>query len=281
MISITQEPPRTTLMRPVTTTGIGIHTGMLASVRLQPASGPTGIRFHRVDREAFVSVSPDAIRGSDRATVLSDNSVIIRTPEHLLAALYASGITDLDIHIDNTEVPIVDGSALPWIQLLQAAGKTAIPGRCKPPVVIQKAIRLCEGACETTQLLAIPDKDFKITYILNHEPHWVGIQVVHGKLETDWFINTIAPARTFGFASDLAALQAQGLASGASVDNCLGITDTGYTRPLRVEKELACHKILDIIGDLAILGRAIQGHIIGIHSGHALNLRLVAELASL
>ena len=261
-----------TLQSSVSVSGIGIHSGSPVSVTLSP--GDSGVRFYRSDCSVWVPVCPASISGANRATALAANGVRVTTPEHLLAAIWGCGITDVDIILDAEEVPILDGSAQPWVVAIRDAGRVALPGS-QDPLVIQAPIRIDNHG---GQLILLPDDQLRFTYMLTHVDTIVGTQVCHGVWSTDWFETAIAPARTFGFSSDLAAITAAGLGKGIQADNVLGIDADGYQSELRVPVEPAAHKILDIIGDLSIFGRPIQGHVLGVRSGHAANLAMVDAL---
>ncbi|MDA0945321.1 MAG: UDP-3-O-acyl-N-acetylglucosamine deacetylase [bacterium] len=264
--------PNQTIQSTVSVSGIGIHSGKPVSVTVSP--GDSGVRFYRSDCSAWVPVCPASISGANRATALAANGVRVTTPEHLLAAIWGCGITDIDIALDAEEVPILDGSARPWVAAIREAGRVALPG-FQAPWVVQAPMRIDN---QGGQLILLPDDQLRFTYILTHADTIVDTQVCHGVWTEDWFETAIAPARTFGFASDLAAIEAAGLGKGIRADNVLGIDADGYQSELRVPVEPAAHKILDIIGDLSIFGRPIQGHVLGIRSGHAANLAMVEAL---
>ncbi|MBD97648.1 UDP-3-O-[3-hydroxymyristoyl] N-acetylglucosamine deacetylase [bacterium] len=263
---------RYTIQSPVTVSGIGIHSGAPVTVTVAP--GDSGVQFYRSDCDTWVPVSPASISGANRATALANQGARVTTPEHLLAAIWGCGITDITIKLNAEEVPILDGSAWPWVQVIRESGRVSLPGQIDP-LVIKTPIRLDSHG---GQLLILPDDQVRFTYILTHADTLVDTQLCQGVWSEDWFETKIAPARTFGFASDLAAITAAGLGKGIRADNVLGIDADGYQSELRVPVEPAAHKILDIIGDLSIFGRPIQGHVLGIRSGHAANLAMVEAL---
>jgi UDP-3-O-[3-hydroxymyristoyl] N-acetylglucosamine deacetylase len=203
------------------------------------------------------------------------DDVAVGTVEHLLAAVMACEITDLDIHIDGPEVPIIDGSALPFMHLIDAAGTRTLdaviaPLRISSPIEVrdgEKVIRM------------VPADRLVLKYKIDFNHPAIGRQSFHFDFEHDNFLRKIAPARTFGFMRDVEKLRAAGLARGGSVENCIVLDDKSIASgPLRFKDEFVRHKILDLLGDLALIGRPVIGEITASRGGHALHSRFVARL---
>jgi len=254
--------------------GIGIHTGSQVQITFCPAPENQGITFFRTDINKIILCKPDNIIQNSRATCLIENEIKILTPEHLLAACFALGITNLVIEIDQEEVPILDGSAKPFIDCLFQSGiehqlsEVALLILPKPYFIKNN----------TPQILALPFSEYKLTYILDYPNTFIGTQIYNYLFNLESFISEIAAARTFGFYQELKPLLEKGLAQGATLDNAVVIGEYDYMNPLRFPDELVRHKILDMIGDFAILNRPIQGHFIGIGSGHTLNAHLIKQI---
>ncbi len=263
-----------TLQSPVTFIGVGIHSGKPVTVICQPALPFSGIQFFRSDLNRAVPVLPDSLSHTARATALSKDGVSIKTPEHLLSALYGLQIDNVRIEISGEEVPILDGSSWPFVEAFLKAGivqsaEVAPVYRVTSPVAVH---------LQGSVAMALPYDGFKISYYLEYDHPLIGYQIFSDEMSPETY-QRISPARTFGFLAEVEQLKARGLAMGGSLDNALVIGETGYLTPLRFPDELVCHKVLDLVGDLSILGKRIQGHIVSIKSGHALNGMLVQRLA--
>lgn len=248
--------------------GIGVHSGKRVTIYLEPAKSNTGIQFFRIDQNQSIKVTPNSIDKANRATILTNGQASISTPEHLLATINAFQITNLIIKITGDEVPILDGSAIQWVQLLDRLGVVSQIGSIEP-ITLKSVLRLSN---DKMQILALPCSQFKVTYLLNYDEAILGVQTVQYELSKASFIKEIAPARTFGFSHELKPLLSQGLAQGVDMSNVLAIDGD---QPFIYPDEPARHKILDIIGDFFLLGRPLHAHIIGIRSGHHLNVEMV------
>ena len=265
-----------TLRGPCSFSGVGIHSGQKATLTCRPAPPDTGLVFVRRDQQSRqVPVIPSSLVEGNRATLLQANGVSIATPEHLLSACSGLGIHNLFIDIDCEEVPILDGSALSFVSQFIKIGIEEQEVDISP-FVIQEPIVL---QSETATLVGLPYAHTQFTYHLSYPDHFIGSQTCSFLLGEDDYAQAIAPARTYGFLAEVEALRQQGLAKGGSLDNAVVIGEDDYLTPLRFDNELARHKLLDMIGDLACLGRPIQGHIVGIGSGHGLNKDLVLALS--
>ena len=267
---------RKTISTPVAIEGIGIHSGIYTKVELHPAAAGAGLNFVRTDlhhlRIPALLASTTAL---DYATSVGKDDVSIGTVEHLLSAVHAAGVTDLDIRIDGPEVPIVDGSALPFVHLIEAAGTREL-GETISAMRIRRPIEVADGA---KKIRIEPADHLSIEYRIDFDHPTIGRQHVAYDSDYRTFANDIAPARTYGFLRDVEKLRAAGLARGGSVENCIVLDDDGVMNgPLRFGDEFVRHKVLDLLGDLALLGRPIRGKITAHRAGHALHSQLVAAI---
>jgi len=269
---------RHALTQAVSCSGVGIHSGKPCTLGFLPAPIGSGIVFVRTDLNfAEVPVVPASIASTNRATLLKHQDVFIQTPEHVLAACWALGLTDVRIEVSAQEMPIMDGSSDFFVKMLQE-------GQIKPSDRLLEEVTI--NTHHTLQLngqslILLPDESFKLTYIADYSSTFIGLQSAHFNGKPDYFVNELAHARTYGFKAEVEQLLKQGLALGGSLDNALVIDETDYVQPPRYENEIARHKVLDMIGDLAILGKRIKGHVIGVKSGHALNMQAVNYLDKL
>jgi len=263
-----------TLRKPAYFNGIGIHSGEDVSVACHPAPEGHGIVFVRTDLGgALVPALPSYIIESTRYTALKCDGADIFTPEHLIAACVGLGIYNLRIEVTGREIPILDGSSTVFCDGFLEAG--LVGQGSIDPLVIKQTIRISDQ----DKLIEVrPSSRRYFEYHLSYPHSFVGNQTVGFDLAEGDFVTHIAPARTYGFEAEVKALLEQGLAKGGSLDNAVVIGDTDYLTPLRFECELARHKVLDLIGDIGILGRPIIGDIIAYKSGHALTGKLVKHL---
>src|SRR5207244_1284686 len=201
----------------------------------------------------------------DYATTVGKDDVAVGTVEHLLAAVMAFGITDLDVHIDGPEVPIIDGSALPFMHLIDAAGVRDLAADL-PVLRIKQPIEVVEG---DKSIRITPSNSLVIKYRIDFDHPAIGRQAFHFDFRDDNFLRKIAPARTFGFMRDVEKLRAGGLARGGSLENAIVLDDRSVVNgPLRFRDEFVRHKILDLVGDLALVGRPIAGELTAHRAGH-------------
>ncbi|MBT5855487.1 UDP-3-O-[3-hydroxymyristoyl] N-acetylglucosamine deacetylase [bacterium] len=265
-----------TIAIPTQVQGVGIHSGVSVTLTIQPAPETHGLVFERVDLPGHpkVPVSIESLSHTDRATLLEFDGIRIRTPEHILSALSGLGVTNALLSVNAEEVPILDGSSLPFVTAIIEAGIEQQSGSINPIKVMER-ISLSDGDKSIT---IDPADHFSITYSLDYPDSFVGAQSVTEDISPVTYKKRIAPARTFGFKHEVEALLASGLALGGSMDNALVIGESDYLSPLRLPDECARHKILDIIGDLAVCGRPILGRIRAAKSGHAMNAQLAREL---
>jgi UDP-3-O-[3-hydroxymyristoyl] N-acetylglucosamine deacetylase len=266
-----------TIAQPVSTEGIGLHTGVPVHVRLMPAPSGTGIVFKRVDLEGFpIKAKAKNVARVSYATSLMKKGVLISTTEHLLSAIAASGVDNVFIEIDNLEVPIMDGSALPFLKLIQEAGlKQQRAARTWAKIV--KPVEVVDGQ---KRIAIHPAEDFKITYRISFNHPLIGEQERTFRMNLAGYERGIAPARTFGFIDEVEMLRQSGLVRGGSLENAIVLTKTGVMNPegLRSPDEFCRHKILDVIGDLVMFGRPLIGHVVADRAGHAMHIALVSRL---
>lgn len=267
---------RKTISTAVAIEGVSLHSGIYTRLELRPAAAETGLVFVRSDLGGLrIPALQAATTALDYATTVGKDDVAIGTVEHLLAAVVACGVTDLEMIIDGPEIPIIDGSALPFVHLIEAAGIEDL-GVDIAPIRISRRIELVEG----NKTISIePASTLSIRYKIDFAHPSIGKQQVSFELDKDSFTRKIAPARTFGFMRDVEKMRAAGLARGGSVENCIVLNDDGVENgPLRFKDEFVRHKVLDLVGDLALLGRPVIGLITANRAGHAMHSRLVAAI---
>lgn len=267
---------RKTINTTVSITGIGLHSGLYTTVQLRPVPAGSGVTFVRADLDGLrIPALQASTTALDYATTVGKDDVQVGTVEHLLAAIMACGITDVDIEIDGPEVPIIDGSALPFMHLIDAAGVRELNAEI-PVLRLREPVELVEG---DKSIRLVPAKNLSIKYKIDFNHPVIGRESFHFDFGHDSFLRKIAPARTFGFMRDVEKLRAAGLARGGSVENAVVLDDRGVVNgPLRFKDEFVRHKILDLVGDLALIGRPIVGEITAYRAGHALHSRFVAEI---
>ena len=265
-----------TIRSAVECSGIGLHSGAHVSLRILPGPSNTGIVFRRTDLDGFEveAVSRNVARVS-YATSLMKKGVLISTTEHLLSAFVGMGIDNAIVELDNLELPILDGSARPFIDLIRRAG---IRKQRRPRTYIRilRALEVREG----NKFIAVyPAERYSVSYTINFPHPMIGRESLAIELTNGHYISSIAPARTFGFLHEADAMRQQGLIRGASSENALVLTRDGLTNPpLRFDDEFVRHKILDLIGDLALIGRQILGNVVADRAGHAMHTALVSRL---
>ncbi|MBN8527760.1 MAG: UDP-3-O-acyl-N-acetylglucosamine deacetylase [Caulobacterales bacterium] len=269
-----------TLVAPAIIAGVGVHTGQRVRLAVRPAAPGTGIVFVRTDihdRDNRNPVSGDVVIDA-RLNTMIENAAGVRlsTIEHLMAAFCALGVANAVVEVDGPELPILDGSALQFVQLLDRAGfrRQSAPVRY---IEILKPIRVEEGDKSATLL---PCDRYEMRFEIDFPTPVIGNQVVDFIVDEDTFRNEIMAARTFGFAHEVEALRQAGLARGGSLENAVVIDGDEILNPggLRMEREFVRHKALDAIGDLYVLGAPLIGRYEGIKAGHALNNKLVRAL---
>jgi len=269
---------RKTINAPVAIEGIGLHSGIYTRVELRPAAAGSGIAFVRADLDGLrIPALQSSTTALDYATSVGRDDVSVGTIEHLLAAIVAAGLTDLDIVVDGAEVPIVDGSALPFIHLIEAAGVRELDATIEP-IRIRETIEVRDGD-KFVRIEPTRSNALQIRYNVDFAHPAIGKQSMKLELNAESFTKKVAGARTFGFLRDVEKMRAAGLARGGSVENCIVLDDHRVINgALRYSDEFVRHKVLDLVGDLALLGRPVIGEISASRAGHALHSRFVAAV---
>ena len=265
---------QSTLRRSVTVEGLGLHSGEMLRLTVAPAGSDTGILFRAPDG-TLIPANADHVVDGHFATTVGAYGVRVRTIEHLMAAAAGLGLDNLLVDVSGGELPGLDGSAKEFVELLESAGRVTLPAR-RHPIRIESPIRVEDG---TRWLQIVPSDAFRVSYTLDHEHQAIGLQVVSVEITPKTFAEDIAPARTYGFLKDVGAMRQRGLARGGSLDNTIVVGKRAVlNESLRYPDEFVRHKVLDLIGDLFLLGRPILGHVVARNGGHALNHQLVAAI---
>lgn len=269
---------QTTIAKPVTFEGTGLHSGRTIRMTLRPADAGTGIVFHRSEGEKIVSIEAISANVVDTrlATVLGKNGLSVSTVEHLLGALRALQIDNLHIDIDGPEVPVMDGSAAPFMAALQQAGRVQ-QRRERKYILIRKALTVHDGDKSVT---VEPSSTSRISCEIDFKHPSIGRQSRSFKISSENFVKEIAGARTFGFLREVDYLKSIGLCRGGSLENAVVLSDESVLNPegLRWADEFVRHKILDAVGDFSLAGYPILGHIKAVKPGHDMNHRFVEAL---
>ena len=268
--------PEQTIRTSVECKGVGLHSGAPVRLRILPAPPGSGIVFHRTDLDGFeVEATGRNIARVSYATSLMKKGVLISTTEHLLSAFIGTGIDNAIVELDNLELPILDGSARPFVEMIQKAGIRK-QRRPRSYMRIKREIELREG----NKFIAVyPADSYSVSYTINFPHPMIGKETFRVDLSDGNYLREIAPARTFGFLHEADAMRQQGLIRGASTDNAIVLTrDQVMNPPLRYVDEFVRHKVLDLIGDLALVGRQILGSIVADRAGHAMHSALVSRL---
>ena len=251
-----------------------MHSGEVVRLALSPAGPDTGVLFRAPDG-TLIPATTDRVVDSHFATTLSAFGVKIRTVEHLMAAASALGIDNLLVDVTGGELPGMDGSAKPFVELLESAGSISLPAP-RRPLVIDTPVRVEDG---TRWIQVVPSGSLRISYTLDHEHPAIGLQVASFVITEQAFVEEIAPARTYGFLRDVGAMRKNGLARGGTLDNVVVVGKRSVLNErLRFSDEFVRHKILDLVGDLSLLGRPLVGHVTARNGGHALNHRLLLAI---
>jgi UDP-3-O-[3-hydroxymyristoyl] N-acetylglucosamine deacetylase len=265
-----------TIQHPVEIQGVGLHTAVPCRVRFVPAPADTGIVFRRTDLDNFeIEAHVRNVARVSYATSLMKQGVLLSTTEHVLAALYSCGIDNVYVELDALELPILDGSSKPFIELLARAGTRRLR-RARRFVRVVKPLELADG---DRRIGIYPSSEFRVHCFVNYNHPLVGPQEVEIIVNRHTFIRELAPARTFGFMRDFPGMQSMGLIRGGSIENAIVLDDQSILNgPLRFGDEFGRHKALDLIGDLALVGRPLLARIEAHKAGHALHTQLVTRL---
>jgi UDP-3-O-[3-hydroxymyristoyl] N-acetylglucosamine deacetylase len=265
-----------TLRRAISCAGIGLHSGRKVTLSLKPAPADFGIRFRRADLGGVdVPARAHHVGGINYATGLSRDAVRVETVEHLLSALVSLGVDNATVELNSPEVPIMDGSAAPFVYLIQEAGVKRLDAP-RRYLKVQRPISLTRG---DKRIAIYPSDHFKVTYSIAFDHPLLRHQSRTIRMTPDAFVDEIAPARTFTFLKEVEMLRQQGLALGGSLENAIVIGDTGIlNNALRFDDEFVRHKILDVIGDMALVGYPLIGHLVAHRGGHALHTAFAAQV---
>jgi UDP-3-O-[3-hydroxymyristoyl] N-acetylglucosamine deacetylase len=267
---------QTTIARDGLVQGVGLHTGVYGHLRLLPAPADTGIVFRRVDLDNFaIEAQGHNVARVSYATSLMKQGVLLSTTEHLLAAIYSCGIDNVFVDIDSIEIPILDGSAEPFMQLLDQCGIRRLRRKRRFLKVLQP-LEVVEG---DRRVGIYPADEFRVRCYVDFRHPLVGQQEVEIAVNSETFRHLLSRARTFCFERDIAPLREMGLIRGGSLENAIVLTEDGVMNgPLRFPDEFGRHKALDLIGDLALIGMPLLARVEAHKAGHALHTQLVSRL---
>ncbi|MBN2406232.1 MAG: UDP-3-O-[3-hydroxymyristoyl] N-acetylglucosamine deacetylase, partial [Elusimicrobia bacterium] len=260
-----------------TISGIGIHTGKMANVRFRPAGVDEGIRFVRVDLPGSpgVPASIDYVTGVKRGTTIEKGSAKVQTIEHLLATVYGLGIDNMIVEIDTEELPVGDGSSKDYTKVLQNAG---IKEQDKPKKYF-KPTRVINYKKDDTELVVVPSDSLSVSSTIHYHSNVLNSQFISLEINRDTYVKEIASARTYCFEDEIAHIKDWGLGKGGTYENTIVIGEKGITNTkLRFKDEFVRHKILDLLGDIFLLGVRLKGNIMAVRSGHASNIELTRRL---
>ena len=266
-----------TLQRSVETKGVGLHSGKLVSLRLLPAPANSGIVFVRTDLDhREVPARSEWVAQQELAMSLRRDGAQVLTVEHLLAALYATGVDNVRVELDGAEIPVFDGSSRMFVHLIDEAGVKNLAA-FQSTLVVRDAVRV--GSLNDDRFILIePSDSYEVDYTIEFDHALVGRQRVAIDVTEESFRNELSSARTFCFLKDVEAMRARGLALGGSLESAVVIGEDGFLSSPRMHDEFVRHKALDVVGDLALLGFRIKGRVVAKCAGHALHAELVRAL---
>lgn len=268
---------QTTIGESFTASGVGLHSNSSVNVTVKPAPAYSGYIFRRIDLNDFeIPAAPQFVTHVSYATTLMRSGVMIATVEHLLSALFGSGIDNAIIEVDSLEVPILDGSSQQWVEKIERAGTVKL----EAPRAYLRVLKRLEVSEKNRTMSIEPADEFRITCEIDFKHPMIGLQQREISFRVGDYAKEIAPARTFGFVEELEMLRQNGLARGGSLENAIALTSDGVLNPepLRFQDEFVRHKILDIIGDLALCGMPLLGHVRASRSGHGMHTMLLSTL---
>ncbi len=274
-----QRPPvrQRTIQRIVETQGVGLHSGRLVSLRLLPAPAHSGIVFVRTDLEnREVPARVEWVAQQELAMALRRDGAQILTVEHLLAALYATGVDNVRVELNGPEIPVFDGSSRMFLHLIDEAGVKVLAA-FKSTLVVRRSVRVGSPGGDRFVLIE-PADSFEVDYSIDFKHALVGRQRLALDITEESFRNELATARTFCFLKDVEAMRARGLALGGSLESAVVIGEDGFMSNPRMPDEFVRHKALDVVGDLALIGFRLRGRVVAKCAGHALHAELVRAL---
>ncbi len=267
-----------TLKKAISCTGLGLHTGRKVNLTISPAEPDHGITFIRKDVRPWIEIEArvENVVDTRLATTLGKRGIRISTVEHLLSSLYGLGIDNAIVEVDGPEIPILDGSAAPFVYLLQNAGIVE-QERAKRFMVVRRKVEISHGE---SRIVVLPDHFFRISFTIDFDHSFLKTQSFSFINDARTFQREISKARTFGFLKEVELLRSMGLARGGSLENAIVIDDYRILNEegLRYPDEFVRHKILDLLGDLSLLGAYLIGHVKAYRSGHHLNYKAVHAL---
>ena len=265
--------PQRTLKQATSCIGIGLHSGRKVEITLKPASANRGIVFRRMDCGGMeIPAKAEYLSHINHATCLARDGVRIETVEHLLAAFHALGVDNVTVELNGPEVPIMDGSAAPFIYLIHEAGVRKLSA-ARPTIKLTRPVSVAEGG---RFVAAYPCDALRLSYTINFDHPLLRHQEYSVEIDEASFVENVAPARTFGFLKDVELMRQSGLALGGSLENAIVLGETGVlNNPLRFADEFVRHKVLDLLGDLVLLGRPLLAHVVAMRAGHELHTKLV------
>ena len=263
---------QTTLARPVRVHGIGLHTGRQTQVVLHPAEPGEGISFFRTDVGREIRAVSEEAGRFDYSTSLGPRGEEVGTVEHLLSAAFGSGLDNLTVEVDGPELPILDGSALPWIRAFQV-GRIVRQSALVEPICPSRVLAVPQSPGKRLEIR--PARELRITYSIDFENPAIGEQSITLVVSPESYSRHLAPARTFGFLAEYEYMKSKGLARGARPDNCIVVGSHHVENgELRFADEFVRHKALDLLGDLALVGRPVLGHVVAHRAGHSMHTAL-------
>ena len=268
--------PQTTLASGIELEGIGLHKGRPVKMRIEPAPPDTGVVFD-LNGEKIPANYAYAVVSARNTTLTSGTGTEIYTVEHVLSALYGMGVDNALIFLDSDEPPALDGSAGRIASAIHTAGIATLDRPASALVLSSPVVVHEKGA----SVIFLPSPHFQAAYILDHTHPMIGTQAAFFNALGSTYSADVAPARTFGLFDEVEALYAAGLALGGSIDNAVVVHQDRYSSALRFDNEFARHKLLDLIGDVSLIGKRLCARCIGIRSGHALNIKAVSRLSEI
>ncbi|MCX7847996.1 MAG: UDP-3-O-acyl-N-acetylglucosamine deacetylase [bacterium] len=267
-----------TIRESAVVSGLGLHTGRITTLRFLPAEVNTGVRFVRADLPGRprVPARVSAVVDTQRSTTLGVGRAVVQTVEHILAAVQCLGLDNVEIEVQGPETPLTDGSSRQFIEALEGAGRVEQDAE-QEYVELPHAVAVEQNGMT---LCAIPAEEYRVSYTMLYSHPVIGLQFKEVVVSREVFVEEIGSARTFALYSELEQLLKAGLIKGGSLDNAIVITDQAILSKdgLRYPDEFVRHKIMDLIGDLALIGRRLRAHVVSIRSGHALNVRLARAI---
>jgi len=267
---------QTTLGRTISISGVGLHSGREVRATLRPAPAGRGIVFVRTDVGVVLPAVAEEAGRLDFATSLGERGREVGTVEHLLSAAVGLGLDNMTVEVDGPEVPILDGSSAPWVNEIRKAGLVSLGSAARP---FAPSRTLSVHGPDGKWIEIRPAKELRVSYSIDFPHPAVGKQSISLVLTPENYAEHLAPARTFGFLAEYDYLRAKGLAQGANESNCIVVGDDAVMNGgLRFGDEFVRHKVLDLVGDLALVGRPVVGHVVAHRAGHALHTALAKEI---